>query len=83
MPSIRVAVAAHRRVHSLCREMQAQASMADRMRRLLSPFILRRLKSEVAGQLVPKVHLLQEVSCLLVCAHTFLCCVCLCMCARA
>ena len=42
---------------------QAQASMADRMRRLLSPFILRRLKSEVAGQLMPKVHVLNEVGC--------------------
>lgn len=43
------------------RDEQAQASTADRMRRLLSPFILRRLKSEVAGQLVPKVHILKEV----------------------
>eukprot|EP00967_Tisochrysis_lutea_P054942 scaffold68849_cov19-Tisochrysis_lutea.AAC.1 len=42
--------------------LQAQASTADRMRRLLSPFILRRLKSEVAGQLVPKVHILKEVA---------------------
>jgi len=35
--------------------------MADRMRQLLAPFILRRLKSEVAGQLVPKKQLLMEV----------------------
>jgi SNF2 family DNA or RNA helicase len=42
--------------------LQAQNEMADRMRRLMSPFILRRLKSEVAMQLVSKTHKLVEVS---------------------
>lgn len=31
------------------------------MRTLLAPFILRRLKTEVAGQLVHKTHVLREV----------------------
>ncbi|GFH27437.1 uncharacterized protein HaLaN_25757, partial [Haematococcus lacustris] len=40
---------------------KSQAEMADRMRRVMSPFILRRLKSEVATQLVHKTQKLIEV----------------------
>ncbi|GAX85084.1 hypothetical protein CEUSTIGMA_g12504.t1 [Chlamydomonas eustigma] len=38
-----------------------QAARVDRYKALLAPFILRRLKSEVATQLVPKKHIVEEV----------------------
>ncbi len=38
------------------------ARLADRMRHLLAPFVLRRLKSEVAGQLTAKQHRTEQVS---------------------
>ena len=37
------------------------ARLAERMRHLLAPFVLRRLKSEVAGQLTPKQHHVEQV----------------------
>jgi SNF2 family DNA or RNA helicase len=41
--------------------LQAQVQLAEHMRMLLAPFILRRLKSEVASQLTLKTHKLLEV----------------------
>ncbi len=38
-----------------------QALLVERVRRIMAPFILRRLKSEVASQLVAKTHKLLEV----------------------
>ena len=38
------------------------ARLAERMRHLLAPFVLRRLKSEVAGQLTAKQHRTEQVS---------------------
>lgn len=38
---------------------EEEAALVERMKRILAPFVLRRLKSEVASQLVPKQ---QEVS---------------------
>ena len=36
--------------------------LAERMRGLLEPFMLRRLKAEVAGQLAPKTQKLVQVA---------------------
>ena len=36
--------------------------LAERMQNLLRPFVLRRLKTEVASQLAPKTHALHKVS---------------------
>ena len=37
------------------------AAVAARMKALLGPFVLRRLKTEVADQLAPKLHILRTV----------------------
>lgn len=37
------------------------ARLAERMQNLLRPFVLRRLKTEVANQLIPKIHRLERV----------------------
>jgi len=50
-----------------------EAVLVERMRTLLQPFVLRRLKSELKDQLVEKAHVMREVRG----------CVCVCMCACA
>ena len=41
---------------------EAVQRLAERMRGLLEPFMLRRLKAEVAGQLAPKTQKVVQVS---------------------
>ncbi len=46
--------------HAACAlSLQEQAARVDRYKALLAPFILRRLKSEVATQLIAKKHHVQ------------------------
>ena len=48
--------------HHCVQDEEEVARLADRMRHLLAPFVLRRLKSEVAGQLTAKQHRTEQVS---------------------
>ena len=47
----------------VCRQEEEEVSrLAERMQALLRPFVLRRLKTEVANQLVPKRHIVHQVA---------------------
>lgn len=43
-------------------DVAAEGRLIKRMRGLLAPFVLRRLKSELAEQMVTKSHIMHEVS---------------------